>query len=295
MVAQHDSEHVLQCMEIMGSNRAVRQTVVAPGLDIWIDSRPLGSAEGGGDVHYVSTCGAGYVTRLALADVSGHGESVDRLAIALRKLMRKYINTLDQTRFAKALNRELVAVDESGRFATALLLTYFAPTRHLMLCNAGHGRPLWYSAKCDKWQFLDLDSAGSCDSLKSSKARYHLERLANLPLGILDPIKYQQFAVELAQGDVVVLCTDAITESEDGEGQMLGEAGFLELAQQLGALDRRGLGERLLAQIDLRRGGKPSADDQTLIVLEHSETSPPRPSLGRTVRTLAKMIGLSRV
>jgi len=94
-------DHALQCMEIIGGNRAIRQTVDAPGLKIWIDSRPLGS--GGGDVHYVSTCGAGYVTRLALADISGHGESVNLLAVALRKLMRKHINTLDQTRFARSL------------------------------------------------------------------------------------------------------------------------------------------------------------------------------------------------
>jgi phosphoserine phosphatase RsbU/P len=121
-------DHALQCMEIIGGNRAIRQTVDAPGLKIWIDSRPLGS--GGGDVHYVSTCGAGYVTRLALADISGHGESVNLLAVALRKLMRKHINTLDQTRFARSLNRELAALDQSGRFATAVLATYFAPTRH---------------------------------------------------------------------------------------------------------------------------------------------------------------------
>ena len=107
----------------------------------------LHSGKGGGDVHYISTCGAGYVTRLALADIAGHGESVDGLAIALRKLMRKYINTLDQTRFARALNRELTADVEFGRFATAVLLTYFAPTRHLIICNAGHGRPLRYSGQ----------------------------------------------------------------------------------------------------------------------------------------------------
>src|SRR5271154_3906511 len=115
----------MQCMEIVGSNRAVRRTIAAPGLDIWIDSRPLGRGAWGGDVHYLSTCGGGYVTRLALADVAGHGESADGMAIALRKLMRKYINTLDQTRFARALNQELAAAAESDRFVTALLLTYF--------------------------------------------------------------------------------------------------------------------------------------------------------------------------
>ena len=95
------NEHALQCMEIIGGNRALRQTIAAPGLAIWIDSRPLELGAGGGDVHYISTCGGGYVTRLAIADIAGHGESADGLAIILRKLMRKYINTLDQTRFCQ--------------------------------------------------------------------------------------------------------------------------------------------------------------------------------------------------
>jgi len=290
----------LQCMEILGGNRAVRQTIAAPGLNIWIDSRPLGAGDGGGsggggDVHYVSTCGAGYVTRLALADVSGHGESVDGLAISLRKLMRKYINTLDQTRFARALNQEFAAAADSGRFATALLLTYFAPTRHLIVCNAGHGRPLWYSARKGAWRFLDLEGAGDCPTLKNSKTRYHLERLCNLPLGILDPIDYAQFAVDLEPGDVVLLYTDAITECQDVAGNLLGESGLLQLLEARNPQDIVSLGEGLLAAVDSRRGDQPPADDQTLVVIKHSATPPPRPSLGRSLTTLAKMLGLRRV
>ena len=288
------AEHAMQCMEIIGGNRTVRQTIVAPGLDIWIDSRPLGRS-GGGDVHYVSTCGGGYVTRLALADVSGHGESVDALAVSLRKLMRKHINTLDQTRFARALNHELATIAEAGRFATALLFTYFAPTGHLIICNAGHGRPLRYSARRGTWQFLDLESAGDCPSLKHSRARYHLERLANLPLGVLEPIEYEQFAIDLEHDDVVLLSTDAIPESEDRLGNPLGEAGLLALVESLDHADIASLGEQILHAVDSRRAEAAPADDQTLILLQHSQTQPPRPSLTRTVRTLAKMIGLRPV
>ena len=67
------------------------------------------------------------------------------------------------------------------------------------------------------------------------------------------------------------------------------------LVEEIDAHDPSELGEHLLAAVDRRRGGTPPADDQTLIVLAHSDTSPPRPSIGRSVRTLAKMIGLSRV
>jgi phosphoserine phosphatase RsbU/P len=289
------SDHAMQCMEIVGGNRAVRRTFTAPGLEIWIDSRPLTVGSGGGDVHYLSTCGAGYVTRLALADLSGHGESVDNQAVSLRKLMRKYINTLDQTRFAKFLNEEFAAGVESGRFATAILLTYFAPTSHLIICNAGHGRPLHFSAQRKDWRFLDLDSAGDCPSLHGSKARYHFERVANLPLGVLAPMDYQQFAVDFIAGDVVMLYTDAITESRDRAGQLLGEAGLLALVEGIDGEQSGSVGEQLLGDLDRRQGQGDSADDRTLIVIKRASTQPPRPSLGRTVSTLAKMVGLRHV
>jgi serine phosphatase RsbU (regulator of sigma subunit) len=295
MVEPFHAEHVLQCMEIIGGNRAVRQSIAAPGLDIWIDSRPAGPGAGGGDVHYISTCGGGSVTRLALADVVGHGESADGLAIVLRKLMRKYINTLDPTRFATTLNRELGAVAGPGRFATALLLTYFAPTRHLIVCNAGQGKPLRYSAKQRRWEYLDLETAGDCLSLKASRARYHFERLANLPLGVLESIEYEQLAVELGAGDCVLLYTDAITESMDDAGRMLGEAGLLTLVNALCPDGSVEIGKALLGAIDLRRGPRTAADDQTLIVITPSQSAPPRPTLRRTARTLAKLIGLTRV
>jgi phosphoserine phosphatase RsbU/P len=300
-----DTEHAMQCMEIVGGNRAVRQSFRAPGLEIWIDSRPLTLARpaaeklaaesGGGDVHYLSTCGAGYVTRLALADLAGHGQSVDSQAVSLRKLMRKYINTLDQTRFAKSLNEELSAGVEAGRFATAVLLTYFAPTSHLIICNAGHGRPLRYSAKRGKWQFLDLNSAGDCPSLHVSKARYHLERVANLPLGVLEPMDYEQFAVDFAAGDVVLLYTDAITESTDAAGNLLGETGLLSMVENIDSEGMEDIGEHLLRALDRRDGDGPAKDDRTLIVVRRADTQPPRPSIGRTVSTLAKMVGLRHV
>jgi hypothetical protein len=42
-----------------------------------IESRLLDANRGGGDIHSVSMWGAGYVTRLALAEVYGRGSSVD--------------------------------------------------------------------------------------------------------------------------------------------------------------------------------------------------------------------------
>jgi serine phosphatase RsbU (regulator of sigma subunit) len=289
------SDHTLQCMEIVGSNRAARQLVQAPGLDIWIDSQPLQHGRGGGDIHYVSTCGAGYVSRLVLADVSGHGAAVDGLARSLRKLMRKYINTLDQTRFAVALNHEFSALDQAGHFATALILTYFAPTGHLIVCNAGHCRPLWYSARTGAWRLLSPETVGECESLRCSKARYHFERLANLPLGVLEPTDYEQFAIRLEPGDRLAVYTDGIIEAADRTGRQLGEAGLLGIVEAARAGDAVELGRQIAARLADRQQKVAAADDASLIVVEHTASSPPRPSVGRSLLTVAKMLGLKRV
>ena len=78
-----DPQH-MQCMEVWGGNQVVDSGVVMAGLDAWVYSKPFGGAEGGGDVYYVSSCATGRITRLLVADVSGHGSSVAQTAAGLR-------------------------------------------------------------------------------------------------------------------------------------------------------------------------------------------------------------------
>ena len=47
-----------------------------PGVDAWVYSQPCENQAAGGDVHYVSTCAAGQVVRMVVADVAGHGAGV---------------------------------------------------------------------------------------------------------------------------------------------------------------------------------------------------------------------------
>ena len=110
---QQSAPHVLECMEIWGDNQAANAGASTPGLDLWVYSRPHEQAAGGGDVHYVSLCGEGMLTRFVLADISGHGASVDRLARSLRDLMRRNINRKSQGRLIRALNREFTTLNRS--------------------------------------------------------------------------------------------------------------------------------------------------------------------------------------
>jgi len=300
MVVENDKSpsetqaYPLQCMEIIGGNRAEHHKIASPGLDIWLDSQPFQGSVGG-DLHYFSMCGSGRVTRISLADVSGHGPGMDQIAKWLRNLMRKHINLLDQTRFARAINSEFTEVADSDYFATVLLVTYFAPTDHLIICNGGHPRPIWYSRQRDSWQLLDQTTPEVGPSIREEKGTYRLIPVSNLPLGVIEPTDYQQFCVKLGKDDLVLLYTDALIEAKSPQGRQLGEQGLLELIRQTGPGEPENLADRLLAKVAQWRGQQPPDDDQTLIVLHHNASNPPPMTVKQALKSMSKMIGLHRV
>ncbi len=273
--------HSLECMEVWGGNGAIHNAISVPGIDAWISSDPYEGDACGGDIHYVSMCGAGRISRFAIADVSGHGATVGKLAHRLRSLMRKYINTLDQTRFARALNRDFSKLARDGRFATALLTTYFAPTDHLIICNVGHPRPLWYHAASQRWELLDPDMPQRATAA-----------VMNLPLGVIARTDYVQFAVKLGKGDLVLIYSDSLIESRNPEGERLGEEGLLELVRQMDTARPQQLSRDVLTAAVTYRGGAPAKDDETLLVLHHNAANPPKQSIGQKMHVMAKMIGM---
>ena len=85
----------MTCMEVWGGSQLTSNGVELSGLDVWVYSKPYGEAQRGGDVYYVSSCATGRISRVLLADVSGHGTSVAATAADLRSLMRRFVNRLD--------------------------------------------------------------------------------------------------------------------------------------------------------------------------------------------------------
>lgn len=272
----------LQCMEIFGGSESKYDAISVPGIDASITSKPYAGAKDGGDIYYVSLCGSGNIGRFVLADVSGHGDEVAEVSGVLRRLMRKHVNTPNQARFARALNREFSQLSESGKFATAVLMTYFAPTSQLVVSNAGHPAPLWYRAEDRSWHRLGEDHDLAC-SRGSVKLGLH-----NLPLGVIDETRYSQFTVPIGKGDLVLAFTDGFAESRNDNGEMLGEDGLLEIARGLDPSDPDHLLERLNGEVF--NGRYAIDDDATIMLLRHNGSSPPPQSAGAVVRTLGRLL-----
>jgi len=275
--------HRLQCMEIWGGSHTAENAVSTPGLDLWIYSRPFQEASAGGDVHYVSLCGGGVITRFILADVAGHGTAVADVARQLRALMRQNINRKSQARLVRELNRQFTGLGQAGRFATAVVATYLATTRRLTICNAGHPHPLWYHAETGAWTAL------------SGKNGATTAEDGNLPFGIDDRAAYNQWEIPLADGDFLLFYTDALVEALDRREQPLGEAGLLDLVSRLNLDEPQKAPRALLTSLDHYRSGRPAEDDQTFLLLRHTGARPPRLSVREKIDVYAKVFGLKRV
>jgi phosphoserine phosphatase RsbU/P len=278
-MSDQSAQH-MQCMEVWGGSQLTTRGVEFGGLDAWIYSKPYGNARHGGDVYYASSCATGRISRLLLADVAGHGNSVAATAADLRTLMRRFVNRLDQTEFVRLLNQQFTALSREGTFATAIVATFFAPSRRLTVCNAGHPRPLLYRAARRQWSFLGSDFLGTGGLGAQSTP-------SNIPLGLVEMSEYEQFDVELESGDCVLSYTDALMESNDADGQMLGEAGVLRIARLLGNVEPQKLTEALLGEIAGRFPENLSEDDVTVLVVRANGRQP-RYTFGETVGALAR-------
>jgi sigma-B regulation protein RsbU (phosphoserine phosphatase) len=269
-------------MEVWGGSQLTARGVEMGGLDAWVYSKPHGQAERGGDVYYASSCATGRISRLLLADVAGHGNSVAATAADLRALMRRFVNRLDQTEFVRLLNQQFTALSRQGSFATAVITTFFAPTRRLTVCNAGHPRPLLYRASRQQWTLL---TGHGPDDRRAP---------ANIPLGLFDLTEYEQFDVELEPGDCLLSYTDALIEASDADGQMLGESGLLRIMNLLGDVEPQVLIETLLDEIAARHPRNLVDDDVTLLLAQANGQAPHysfREKLGAMVRFLRALIG----
>lgn len=279
VVSSEPAQH-MQCMEVWGGSQLTSRGVEMGGLDVWVYSKPHGEAQRGGDVYYASSCATGRISRLLLADVSGHGKSVAATAADLRTLMRRFVNRLDQAEFVRLLNQQFIALSQAATFASAVVTTFFAPSRRLTVCNAGHPQPFLYRADNREWNFLGSDGLGK-DSLSKDKASgdgsNKNSKPQNIPLGLLAVAEYEHFDVELEPGDCLVTYTDALIESSDADGEMLGEDGLLRIMRLLGDVEPQKLIETLLTEIAERYPENLSADDVTVMVLRASGLQPRHP------------------
>jgi phosphoserine phosphatase RsbU/P len=247
----------LACAETWAGNAETASAVEFPGLTAWVYSVPVAADHFGGDVHYASVCPSCIVSRIALADVSGHGETVAALGEKLRDLMQVYLVDLEQIGLMRDLNRAL-REDFGGHYATMVAVGWHGRRGLMVMTNAGHPPPLWYRASLGEWTWLE------------SHRPEVPGRVAGTPLGLLPDVTYDRVVIKPQPDDVVVLYSDGISEATNPAGTELDRPGLLELVRAIDVSSPEALGTGLVSALATFRAGEPPQDDQTIIVMKRN-------------------------
>lgn len=254
----------LVCAEIWGGNHAIDVPIRLPGIRGWVFSLPAAGGRGG-DIHYVSICNSGLLSRFCLADVAGHGEPVARVSEEIHRLLRQFMNHHDERRVLAELNRRLERT-ELTRMTTAAAVSYLPPLRTVTVSYAGHPPAWFYEHAARRWRRLP---AGSREP-----------GLVNLPLAVERETAFSRRKLRVRPGDRLVLVTDGVLEAPAPGGVLYGD----ERLDRLLAEQRDEPIERLVAALvaSLRTftaDPQLAHDDVTVLAVEFAP-GPPAMGLG---------------
>jgi len=252
----------LACAETWAGNEKAASLIELPGLTAWVHSVPAGPGDAGGDVHYVSVCPSCIVSRVALADVSGHGHAVEAVAEKLRELMQQYLTELEQVALMRDLNRSVQETLDSVHYATMVAAGFHGRRGLLVLTNAGHPPPLWYRVARNEWTWLETQRPSERG------------RPAGVPLGLLPDIDYDRVVVKPQIGDLVVLYSDGVSEATNPAGAELGRDGLMTVARRLDSSSARSFGCGLISSLANFRSDVEPVDDETIIVMQKVDVAP---------------------
>jgi sigma-B regulation protein RsbU (phosphoserine phosphatase) len=248
--------HRLQCAETWASNHGTSSAADLPGLRVWVHSAPFGPGDAGGDVHYVSVCPSCIVSRIALADVSGHGRAVETLGGKLQELMQTYLTELEQASLMRDLNQAVIEELDGVHYATMVAAGFHGRRGLLVMTNAGHPPAFWYRTSRDEWFWFEPQRAGEGVGVRGT------------PLGLLPNVSYDRMIVKPDPGDLIVLYSDGVSEATNPAGNELGRDALMAMARALKPSSAETFGTELAEAVREFRGGRTPEDDETIIVLQ---------------------------
>ena len=258
--ANKNQRDLLQCMEVRGGHGDAANYFSRPGLDVWIWSQARHDPKSeGGDMHYITSCASGRITRMLMADVGGVDNLFADVAERARDLLKRNINAIAQGPTMQQLSADMASTTKQGGFASTLLSTFFAPTRSLTICNAGHPPPLLYRSATKKWTAIKSDAQESVPAKDFS--------------GTADPLEYQRLKLKLELGDLILCYSNALAECRQADGRTLGVLGLQTFARRLnpGKMSADTLNE-FVADIKAEHQDNLRDEDATVILCKATRT-----------------------
>jgi len=241
----------IRCAEVWGGIDQIDRDIVTGGLTASVYSKASGGSRGG-DIYYFSVCGGDQLTRIVLADVQGHGESIAQVSAWLYDLVRDSLESLDATGVLTALNTRMLEY-HNDLTATVAIVSYYLGDRTLYFSYAGHPPVLLQKRTGRVWRPLDLN---------------HQTGLVNLPLGMFPKVGYSQETTSVEAGDRVFVYSDGITEYPSAQGEPVGPEWLIEHLEARSDRSTAELKQTVLAGLAGENAAGADHDDMTLMVVE---------------------------
>jgi serine phosphatase RsbU (regulator of sigma subunit) len=237
----------IECTEVWGGTGACEVSVQLAGVRGECYSRPYGGTDGdGGDIHFLSVCGINRLSKVVVADVSGHGSEAAELSRVIHEALVESIGAHDNSTMLQHVNEAFLR-QRTGEFnfTTMVALIFDREDRSLVYAYAGHPSILHGSARTGRFTPVRSECA------------------VGMPLGVREGNEYRQHVVHLEQGDVLAVYTDAFIEARLDDGKLLGQRGLARLLEGAESMDPAELKDHVLASL-----GREFDDDASLVILE---------------------------
>jgi predicted permease len=185
---------------------------------------------------------------LAIADVAGKGIAAAMLTSAVQAYLRVIASDADLScaDIAARLNHLLYASTSASSYVTFFYAQFDGASSRLRYVNAGHTSPYLVRRTDGGVTATELNTGGTV-------------------LGLFSQATYEQGEIDLRAGDVIVACTDGVTEARNAGDEEFGEDRLKALLA--GAIDDTadGIAERLAAAVQEWMAGAEQHDDVTLV------------------------------
>ncbi len=193
---------------------------------------------------------------LALGDISGKGLSASLLMASLQALMRSQapVRGYSPATLISDINRLMCNSTDGSKYATFFCSIYDDRNRQLTFVNAGHNPPMLF-----RTNGVPGKSEDSCQLLRLTTG--------GTVVGIFPNAEYEQEAMTLCPGDLLVVFTDGVTEAFNVENEEFGEERLVGVVNSCLDLSCAGIQDRIITEIDRFAGGASQHDDITLLVM----------------------------
>jgi len=258
----HQLEERMQMKEAMNLAMEVQQNLLpaempqVKGLDI--AGKSIYCDETGGDLYdfLELCCRNSDQIGIAVGDVSGHGISAALLMATVRAFLRSRVTQPGSlSEIINDVNR-LVAHDtrETGQFMTLFYAEIDPSEKSIRWIRAGHDPAMLYSPDSDT--FVELMGNG-------------------IALGIDGGSEYQDQIIKgLSQGQVLLIGTDGIWETQNESGEMFGKERLMVFIRRYAHLSSKKMIASIIDELQAFRKSAKQDDDITLAVIKADELRP---------------------